>query len=340
MKLGTAQLGILLISTVMYREAIGESATRILQPRTYNPSQVQTRTVPVQQATTIQRGGVVRQQQQVQGRRVAAVSDKSYAKVRTRRGSNVMDPDRPTDIRLFLSGGLSNLASADGGVQDFREQQKIGGNYLVGLGADVRLQRYFGFELDAYYGIAPTQTIVFDDEDTQKKKIQHMGGLFNLKGQLPTYLGSMRVVPKLGAGYGLMKLKQTTEAPILSDTIEADETVKGIYGTVGFDIEPASWMIISTDYAKSVSGSGSFNIKSATASGDSALNDAQFDRIRFGVLFRVHPNAWLGGNYIRRSMKFAADESGASATSDVTSLLDLSNAETISQIAATILFQF
>lgn len=346
MKNYSAHVGILLISAVI-SNANGETGARVLQPRMFNPGvqQQQRGAVAVPPAAgTAQRGtpaqgvrgnGTLPPQKVV--RRVASTSDTSYNKIRVKKNSYFLDPDRATDMRFFIAGGISGMASADADIQANRDLQKLGSNYLVGIGADIRMRRYFGLELDVYYGIAPTQTIVYDDDETQKKKLQHTGGMLNLKGQYPTYIGNMRLTPKVGVGYGMLKLNQSTESQQFAETIESSETVKGVYGTAGFDFEPVDGFIFFADYAMSLMGSGSFSVKSTTINSDTELTDVSFNRMRLGVLVRVHPNVWVGANFTKRAMKFSADDD---ATSSAGSLIDISNSESLTQIAGQVLFQF
>lgn len=272
-------------------------------------------------------------------RKIASVSGDRLSTMKVKKGQNAMNPDRDTDIRLGIGGGLSSMKSGIEATQSYREEQKIGQNIMVNVMADARFMTYFGLDLDVYYGIAPTQTIDFGNDDVEKKKLQHMGGMFNVKGQLPFYTDTIRWVPRLGVGYGMLKLNQKTEVESLSETVEASESIKGIYGTVGLDIEPVSWLMIQADYARSLSASGTFNSTSSVGSNEVTLTGAQFDRIRFGVFFRIDPNILLGGQYTRRTMNFSEDSAASGATS-AASLIDISNSETLSQIGATLLFQF
>lgn len=272
-------------------------------------------------------------------RKLASVNPDKYSTMKVKRSARSANPDRETDIRLGLGAGLSNLSSGDSATQTSRDGQNLGQNLIIGVNADVRFMTYLGVELDAYYGIAPTQTIDLGNDFVTKKKLQHMGGMFDFKGQLPLYTGSVRWVPKLGLGYGMLSLKQKTDIDSISESVEASKSVKGIYGTVGFDVEPISWLMFTVDYAKSLSASGTYSEKSSTTNVDTKFDGAQFDRIRFGMYFRVDPSVLLGAQYTKRTMSLTQenlDSNGANASSTV----DISNNEAMSQIGATILFQF
>lgn len=270
-------------------------------------------------------------------RKVASVSDKAtLAKMKKR----VFHSENSMDVRLGLIGGTSNLSTSDAVTQANRDDQQVGKNIFVGINADVRFMRYWGVELDTYYGFAPTQTIDFGNDFIKKTKLQHLGGMFNAKAQYPLFFASTHWSPRLGVGYGLFSLKQKSENELISTTTEATESVQGVYGTIGLDIEPSPWLIISADYARSVAASGKYTenttIDGDTTNQDIKLEQAQFDRIRVGVFFRVDPSVLLGAQYTRRTISSSPTTgSGTPTLSDISQLN-----ESVSQIGATVLFQF
>lgn len=290
------------------------------------------RVLPVKQAKNISETRVPSPTQTT--RKVASVSNNPLLSAKVKKGNGSFSPNRPTDLRFGFLAGLSSMSSTSQNTQAGRDEEKLGQNILLGVNADVRFMHYLGMELDGYYGIAPTQTIEAIDI-TYKKKLQHRGAMFNVKGQLPFYTQSIRWVPKLGVGYGLMGLKQSTEMEPTTEKIEVSSSVKGVYGTVGLDVEPLSWLMLSADYAKSFSASGNYSYTQGALSQE--LSDsANFSRIRFGVYFRVDPNILLGGQYTKRTMGLSQQVEGDSAGG----FANISSSESLNQIAATILFQF
>jgi hypothetical protein len=146
---------------------------------------------------------------------------------------------------------------------------------------------------------------------TLKLSKPQYGVLFSPKVQLPFRAGSVRLIPKLGAGYGFLSTKDVVEvslvglgtAPIENTTLV---NMSGVFAVGGIEFRPVPYIAISGDYARSVTASGQFSETGRTDGQE--LEDPSFSRLRAGVTYRVIPSLHLGGEFIQRKLSFSPDQ--------------------------------
>lgn len=227
-------------------------------------------------------------------------------------------------VRLGFYGGYSRLGNSDANVNTARDSEGLTATFPLGLTADVRAWRYFGLDLDGYYSIAPSQSIVSGSGTTSvsgSKQIQVSGGSAMLKAIYPfDRSGSTRWFPSIGAGYGYHSLKHTESTS--SSTIIDQMTASGPLLGGGIAIESASWLF-ALDVQLGVGGAGDVNETGSSSAFDSP-GGGQFMRARLGVSYQVVPHFFLGGELLYRSMEVTQSNalqpvtSGTSGSSSAT----------------------
>lgn len=166
-------------------------------------------------------------------------------------------------------------------------------NWAVGLALDVREYRYFGLEADSYYAFPPKTS----------EQVKEIGVLVNAKGQIPLFLDTVRVVPKLGVGYGFSRTTTTTAPLSEEDSADTDTiSLNGPYATVGLEIEPIGNVIFMADYLQSFSAKGA--LKSDGFASESTLGNVKLERIRANLLYRFQKGVLAGAQYTRRTSRY------------------------------------
>ncbi len=222
------------------------------------------------------------------GRRLASIQEANQNSYRSTRGYKSKD-GLDAHAGLAIGAGMQKESSAFGGVGD---SQAFGAAPSIGLSLDLKYARYFGLEQDAYYQMNGSTA----DLGGATEKMQSMGSLTTVKGQLPFALGSVRLSPKVGVGFAY--LKETSQSESATSTFDSSSTASGAFGVVGLDIQPMENLTIMADYAKSLA--ASVTIKSGPL--DEAADSAAFDRIRIGVLYRFMPRFQGGAQFIQRGV--------------------------------------
>lgn len=206
------------------------------------------------------------------------------------------------EFRLGFLGGINNLKSSNGEVQNDRQADNLSRSYLLGLNANFSTG-YLGLDLDGHYGFTPERTIPDPDSDekSSQKSIKSYGGLFQINGQLPFFTGMVRWIPRLGLGYGYEVFRDSTaDVEGGSDILDS---VHGPYASAGFEVEPFSFLILIADYSRSVVGFGEQRVDNGTGETKVKLEKPVFDRIRAGVYIRAADHFVIGGQFIQRSLK-------------------------------------
>lgn len=217
----------------------------------------------------------------------------------------------PAMVRFGLYAGMSNLSAGDAATQDSRQEQALAQNFALGLGIDGRFLGFLGAELDAYYGIAPTVTLTEpNNPDTITKSIKQSGVMANVKAQFALAEGFGM---KIGAGYGSLKINHFATRG--ASVFEASQSLAGPFGTLGLEWLATENVIISIDYARSLSSAGSVVDTTQLQPVDTAISGS-YDRIRFGGLYRISPH-FLGGlqlNLRKVSSNFTPPAKGTGPT--------------------------
>jgi hypothetical protein len=226
------------------------------------------------------------------------------------------------EARIGLAGGFAKLNSSDGKEQAARDSGKTNNTAYGAVTGEVTAFKYFGAELEGYYGFGTTTTATSVDKilgtsTTTERKLKQYGGMADLQGRYAFDLGRVRVIPKAGAGFGILDIQSEG----------SNETkLTGLYAVGGVEVHLLPELYISGDYSRSITANGSLTASGAAASVDAA--DAKFDRIRAGAYYRVTKQFTAGSQYVRRTLSTTATAGTASTT------------ETTNQFLAALLFNF
>jgi len=237
------------------------------------------------------------------GRRIASIQETNQNSYRSTRGYNKNDGGFEARAGVALGAGLQKDTSSFGGVPD---SQSYGAAPTVGISLDAKYARYFGLEEDAYFQLAGSTP----DLGGAKDSLQSLGSYTTLKGQVPFYLGNIRLSPKAGVGFAY--IKQTSNSSSATSTLDSSVTASGVYGMVGLDIEPADRFIISGDYSKSLA--ADVKIKNGTL--EDSADTASFDRIRVSALYRFAPKIHGGVQFLPRGVQQSLHSLTAGSTQD------------------------
>ncbi len=223
------------------------------------------------------------------GRRLASIQEANQNSLRTSRGYDKADGGFEARAGVALGAGIQTSSSSFGGVPD---SQGYGAAPTAGITLDMKYARYFGLEEDAYFQLAGKTP----DQGGSQDSSQSLGSYTTLKGQVPFYLGSVRLSPKAGVGFAY--LKHTSKSTSSTSSIESGATASGPYAMVGLELEPMDRVLISGDYSRSLA--ADVTIKNGTL--DNSADSASFDRIRLGALYRFAPKFHGGAQFIQRGM--------------------------------------
>lgn len=243
-------------------------------------------------------------------RRVASLDTEDRAASATRvKARRRAATSKELKLHLGILAGISSLKT-DGDSQT---------NALFGLTLDVREYRYFGLEAESYYAFPAKKT---------SEQTKDLGVLLNAKGQLPLLLAGVRLVPKLGVGYGLVRTTSSRDAVSEEDQADSDTvSLNGPYAMAGLEIEPIANVILMADYLMSISAKGS--LKSNGFSSATSLSNVKIERIRANLLYRFQKNVLAGAQYTRRTSRydlgviFDSAVSASSAVNQIQALLIL-----------------
>ena len=221
-------------------------------------------------------------------------------------------------FRLGVLGGLTSTPVV-------LNQQ--GRSLYFGATADVRWN-YLGIELDGFLAPGATQTSqagalpsALDKTTTTKAS----GLTATLKGQYPLYLTrTMKLIPKIGAGYTLINSSATEIDPVLGDSIDKI-AIKGLHLMAGVEYIPFSSLILSADFSLGVGASGSSSVTQSFTTNVFSGAAPGFTTLRVGAYYELFHQFYLGGQFVNRA--FTLDKSAAVA-------------ESLSQFSATIFYQF
>lgn len=214
-------------------------------------------------------------------------SGSSSARVRTKSRA------KESIFRIGILSGIASIAGSNG---------QTGGSLLnIGLQGDYQ-SKYWGIELDAYYGMGLGLS---SSSSSASGMTQSQYGLFlGPKFNYTFGAGDFRFTPKVGAGYGMLGMNMSASASTSGTTTSASakSTFSGIYAMAGFDMFLTRWLYINTDYAMSVSASATAESSQNGVTASGSLDGAKFQRIRAGVNFLLGQHLILGGQYYSRSL--------------------------------------
>ncbi len=234
-------------------------------------------------------------------RRLASTeSDNSYSELRVRNGRR----DKQSDIDARI-GGLAGFTAMSASYVD-PSYTNIG----LELMADIRAWKYIGVDLDIHGDLLTGKFSDGTAATSPKLSRQLRGGLLNLKGQYPFWVQKVKFVPKLGVGYGINSIDDTSTSSTGTES-GSITTITGVYAIFGFDIEPTPKLVFFLDYLHSLATSGSVASGGTGASVD--LVDPGFDRFRVGGYYRFAPQWGIGGQVLRRSTGYTGNSPNAPA---------------------------
>jgi len=195
-------------------------------------------------------------------------------------------------LRLGLIGGVSNLKSGDATSQSTRVEQALTQNFFLGAVVDGRFGRYFGAEIDGFYGLAPDIELTDSQgANAQTKKLQQHGVFATAILRLP--IGGF--IPKAGVGYGLLGLgQQHVQAATATET---SETGSGPFAHVGVEFEISPMVTLSADYTHSIGANGAYSSLTTNTAGVSETSSAIFNRIRLAGYYRFSPRVIAGAMF-------------------------------------------
>lgn len=219
----------------------------------------------------------------------------SYATVRAQERENYFQ--RPNVASRFsLMSGITDVSSS-------ANYQKVNHTLYLGLGADMHF-RYVGVDLDTYYGTASADYGALGGALQRSGSLKQYGGLLNVNFEVPLEIPEFLVVPKLGIGYGLMALSLNQDIALGGSTTGVrggyEQFIHGPYVIAGLRLEPFKLLIISGDYATSLTTGGRFNGGVSTVNVEVGSGQGKFERIRAGAHIRLGRHVLLGFQFIQR----------------------------------------
>jgi hypothetical protein len=223
----------------------------------------------------------------------------------------------PKNYKVGIVGGLSTAKSTDVNNQLVRDTNSLSQNIYAGLNLDLTPFQFFGLEVEGFYGISPMQGLA---------SLKQFGGVADLKFYLPFYFLGMEVTPKVGAGYGILALNQSSSDMFNPET---NSNANGFNIVAGIDFDIAKFMVLSVDYAFSVGATGNYSI----AGVNTAVAGTYFDRLRAGGYIRILPMMGIGVQYIRRTIQ-STNSPFVSFNGEPT------QNETLNQFLGTLVFEF
>lgn len=237
-------------------------------------------------------------------RRLASVNYNNRNEYRSTRGT---DQKNGLEFKLGVAAGagMQNDSSTSGGSQD------VGMAPTVGITADIRNWKYVGIEEDAYFQAAGSTPEISGSKDST----QGLGSFTTLKTQYAFQWGSIKFTPKAGLGFAYQR--RTTSSVSSASSVETSLSAMGVFGMVGFDLEPFRNVTLSADYARSVI--SDIEIKSGTV--EQTANNGKFDRIRAGAFFQFMPGMHGGLQFVQRSISFNVPTLSLSGGTDSTQRL-------------------
>lgn len=210
-------------------------------------------------------------------------------------------------LKLGLAGGLSmtsTQASAAGAVSD----SSFANNLYVGLMADGRMYRFFGFEVDGYMGLNSSNVSSTGETIAQKSH----GLQLSVKSQVSFGGHGVRYRPKIGFGYGFARLEDSATSGSSTSTDTA--SLSGGHFLLGMEIEMGRNILFSLDFSKTIFAGGSITRGGVPPVTDASATSASLDRIRAGAYYRFAPHFLGGLQYIRRGYRFEIPVAGVPVT--------------------------
>lgn len=211
----------------------------------------------------------------------------SETKVRTRRKAQA-------DIfRVGILTGVASIAGTDGST----------GGSLLNIALQANYQsKYWGMELDGYYGLG--LGLSASGSSASGMSQSQYGFFVGPKVNYTFGNGSFRFTPKAGVGYGMlaMSMSATTSSAGTSTQVTSKNSFSGIYAMGGFDMFLTRWLFLDADYATSVSASATAEASQNNVSYSGKIEGAKFQRIRVGLNFLISQHLILGAQYYSRSI--------------------------------------
>lgn len=226
----------------------------------------------------------------------------------------------PSPATPFLELGLLAAFSQTSGLLDNISQPSQG--TTLGVIASAHFSKYFGADLDTYYTFPTSSDYQTSTESgfTERVSMSQFGTLINLRAQVPFFVGRVRCIPMVGAGWGFLSISHE-ETFLMADDSPAYSTLYRLaapYAVAGLSVSPFEGWILSADFAKSAGGSGRAAMTSGLGSDyEQPLGEIAFDRLRTSLAYQVSRHATLGIQYSLRNTKyvFQANEGSDVATS-------------------------
>lgn len=216
-------------------------------------------------------------------------------------------PDSKTGSTVFraaLQGGVS-LASSGSGYAVANGSIIGPTNGAMSFGGTGELRTpYFGAELEVYYT---------SHGGTAAETYRQFGAMASAHGRAELPVGKMRLIPKLGVGFGYFDSSfNPTGAGGAAGSLS---TASGLYGIAGFEWLFTQNIGLYLDYSLSL-GSASMNLVSVSPGGtesENALSGSKFDRFRVGFTFQVAPRVGLGALVVLRTIVHGSPSVGMDA---------------------------
>lgn len=221
-------------------------------------------------------------------------------------------------VRLGFFGGFSKLGSSESAVNDARGQEGLTATYPIGLEADARFGRYFGFDAEGYLSIAPTQNIITgtgSTTTTSQKTIGVMGGGGLAKFVYPIERRNQRWYPSAGVGYGFHQLRYTEAASGTTTTTQVG--VNGFLVGGGVTLESGKNWIWQADVQAMLGGKGTLTTSGGTAAASNP-GTARYLRAKLGGAYQAFEHFYLGASVLYRSLGLSFDTAAGAATTGST----------------------
>jgi hypothetical protein len=224
------------------------------------------------------------------------------------------EPVRPWALRLNLLVGYGVTTTTNSVTQAAWTSGGYAKNIYLGAEGDFKFAQYFGAEGEGFFNFAPKSAVVTTGTTTSSQvSLRQLGALANAKLMYPmTFPGHLQLIPKLGAGFGLLGLNQSVEIGTTTVTTTiANIQTKGFALVAGADLILNERILLGADYALSLGASGSQTSGTSTSTGTTTVANtvldfasAGFQRFRINGAFLVSDFFLVGAQYTFRLLSY------------------------------------
>ena len=241
-------------------------------------------------------------QPQATRRRLASLSRTQESNRVT--GSAFARPEASILASIGINTGYAQTDTNNSNRQRERDRSGFHQRASIGINPSFEIKKYVVLDIDGFFVDGPGQQATRIDNalgtvENGERRLRLYGGMSELRGRYPFWLGDVKLVPSIGGGYGLIQLSELAEGGT-STRLQ----VNAPYGTIGLSATFFKRLTVLGDYSLSFSASGTLDSEqNETILSSQDIDSSEFNRLRAGALYRLSQPLSLGVQYIRRQVK-------------------------------------